>query len=159
MANGLCASLYHSIHQAGERPVSYGVRQDQWARNVHHIVGQGMEAKPHFVGFEALAGQSCPFERVFAFLDLQLCSSATIVELKHPFIGNSRRRDHKAHTWKHHLDASYLGHTPVGFAPDLGLINEVGIVSTYLSGYSDHLFARSWVGFNGRTGKIIGFAR
>lgn len=35
-----------------------------------------MRLKPNLVSFEALAGRSCPFERIFAFLDVLLCRAA-----------------------------------------------------------------------------------
>ena len=86
MADSLRADLDHPIPQAGQRPVGNGCWQDQCAQEVRQIVGQCMKLKPDFVGLEALAGQPCPFESVFAFLDVLLGRSALVVELKHPFI-------------------------------------------------------------------------
>ena len=106
------------------------VRQDQRAQEVRQIVGQCMKLEPNLVGFEALAGKPCPFERVFAFLDVLLGGSAPVVELKHPFIGNSQGRDHIAHTGKQLARMPlYLGHDAAWVTPALGLIGEVGIMA------------------------------
>ncbi len=89
-----------------------------------------MKLKPDFVGFQALAGKPCPFEGVFAFLDVLLGSSAPVVELKHPFVGIGQRRDHKTHARKQLSGVPLnLGYNPARFAPALCLIAEVGIMA------------------------------
>ena len=130
MADCLRANLDHPIPQAGERPVSYGVRQHQGAQEVRQIVGQCMKLKLNFIGFEALAGKPCPFEHVFAFLDVLLSGTAPVVELEHPFIGNGQCRDQIAHSRKQLSGVPFLlGHNLARFAPALGLIDKVGIMA------------------------------
>lgn len=87
-----------------------------------------MKLKPNFVGFGALAGQPCPFECVFAFLDVLLGGSAPVVELKHPFLWNRQRRDHKTYARKQLAEIPFhLGKDPARFTPTPGLIGRVGI--------------------------------
>ncbi len=92
-----------------------------------------MKLKPDFVGLEAPARQPRPFEGVFAFLDVLLCCSTPIVELKPPFIPNRQGRDHITDARKQLSGVPFnLGDNPAWFVPAFCLIGEVGIMAFHL---------------------------
>ena len=95
VAHSFRTDLDHSIPQTCQRPMGDGCWQCQRAQEIGQIVGQRMKLKPDCIGRKALAGKPCPFESVFAFLDVLLCCSSSVVELKHPLISNRQGCDNK----------------------------------------------------------------
>ena len=69
------------------------LRQRQRAQEVVDIVGERVELQANRIAAEAVAGQTCPVDRILAFLDPLLGCTPSIVELCHPHSRSREGRD------------------------------------------------------------------
>jgi hypothetical protein len=69
VANDPCANFDEPGLQAGQRPVGYLLRQISTLQEDAEIVGQRMKLQADLVLRHALAGETRPVDRLFAFLD------------------------------------------------------------------------------------------
>ena len=79
-----CANSDQPSLQAVQQPIGYLLRKVCALQEHTEIVGQCVKLKADFVLRHAIARQSCPVDRLFAFLDVLLCGAALIVETYDP---------------------------------------------------------------------------
>ncbi len=83
---------------AGQGPVGDLLGQFCAPEEAAEVVGQCVQLKSDFIVAEPLAGQSCPVDRVLAFLDVLLCRAALIIEAHDPFGVHRQVGDDEADT-------------------------------------------------------------
>ena len=113
------------------------LRQRQRAQEVAGILGERVELQANRIAAKAVAGQTCPVDRILAFLDPLLGCTPSIIELRHP---RSRSRqvsddeaDARIELTRMPLD---LGHDPAGLAPSRSLVAEADMKNSDLVGRS-----------------------
>jgi len=79
-----CANFDQPSLQAGQRPIGYLLGKVCALQEHTEIVGQCVKLKSDFVLRHAIARQSCPVDRLLAFLDVLLCGTTFIVETYDP---------------------------------------------------------------------------
>ncbi len=89
MTYDLGTELDQLLPECRQRPVLDRLRQGQCTQEVAEIVSERMELEPDLVVPEAMAGKPRPVDRMFAFLDMLLRRTSSIVELRHA-LGRSR---------------------------------------------------------------------
>ncbi len=83
MSHDLGTDLDQLVAQRGQGPVLGRLRQRQRAQEVAGILGERVELQANRIAAKAVAGQTCPVDRILAFLDPLLGCAALIVELEH----------------------------------------------------------------------------
>ena len=60
-------------------------REDQPPQEIAQVIGQNEQTQPHLIRDKALAGESCPVQRILAFLDPLLDGATPIVKVNQPW--------------------------------------------------------------------------
>ena len=110
-------------------------REDQPTQEIAQVIGQNDQTQPHLIRDKALAGESCPVQRILAFLDPLLDGATPIVKVNHPWSLRALETDSRKEFAAMPRD---LGNHPSRPVPTGGLIAEIGKPDDGFSGWTTH---------------------